>query len=155
MLFFKGEFACLYGYTGDRGSSTVLFASKEQKLVIRAYFESLLEDSNDNSDIIEEELNLTDSYTVFFEQDDEYYYHINSPYWSYSFNPDVKNLYYIEDDDSFTPVEFVQFKINPHTSLYSGETFKSENQFMTLKKTGGYKFEVPFERVIFKVKKEI
>jgi hypothetical protein len=109
LLFFKDKFCCLYGYTGDRGTSTVEFASDEMAKELRDYFLDL---EQPKYSIIDDEIVLSDNYTTFFEHQGDFFYHIQTPRWSGAFDKRNTNMFYLADTEGndLKPCVFVRYK---------------------------------------------
>lgn len=143
IMFFRGVFTCIYGYTGDRGSSYIGYANKEVADELRNYLFTLKNDDGLPSiNLLKDVVNLSDRYTQLVEFEDGFYYHINSPRWSYCFETNVNNLYYIEND-KVIKTEFVRWK---HPKLNSWE---KEGNHMIIK-VDGKETETDGSNLVFK-----
>ena len=138
---FEGKPNCIMGYTGDRGTFYCKFFSKNEGIKLHAYFSSIMTLSL-NFEVLEEDEDLSDSYTVPGIIDGHLYYHIRSPK-----NAGIntkKPLYRLEDDESITPLEFVRFK----TKKQSWE--EKEGDRFIIAKIDNKEVEVPYYRLITK-----
>ncbi len=144
LLYFKDRFCCLYGYTGDRGTSTVEFASNEIAIELRNYFLSLIETEYS---IIDEEFVLSDNYTNFFELGGKYYYHINNPRCSYCFHEEDDNLFY-NKEDNLEPCKFLRYK----TKKQYWEARGLEDKIIIVRLNDGTEVEAQYNELLFLVK---
>ena len=148
LLFFKNEFCCLYGYTGDRGRPCVRWASKEKANEFCLYLHSL-EDRYEKLVVItaEEVIDISDDYTTFSEKDGIFYYSIDNPQWSFRFRGKVVDLtvYYMDENETLHQALFVKLKTNKesyHENL--------EDKFMILETADKKQIEVPYGKVFLK-----
>lgn len=147
LLYFNDKFCCLYGYTGDRGTSTVEFASNEMAIELRNYFFSL---TKPTFSIIDDEFDLSDHYTTFFEHQGDFYYHIQSPRWSGKFHERTKNMFYVADADGYDlkPCTFVRYKTG---RMQSWEEKTPDDKIIIVKLEDGTEIEAKYNELIFLV----
>lgn len=150
LLYFRGKFCCLYGYTGDRGTSTVEFASKEMAKELRNYFLNL---EDITCSIIDEEFDLSDHYTTFFPHEGDFFFHIQSPRWSGNFNEHAKNMFYIADTEGndLKPCTFVKYKTG---RMQSWEEKTPDDKIIIVKLSDGTEIEAGYHQLIFLVETE-
>ncbi len=146
LLFFRGEFCCLFGYTGDRGRSTIEFSSQEKAVELFSYL-SLLQEI-EFPVISEDEYDISDDYTTFCEEDGVFYYIIDNAKWSCSFgkNMNSDNMLYVDDSGNMHKAKFIKFK----TDKMSWEE-NPEDKFILIELENNKQIEAPYYRVIFKV----
>lgn len=146
MLFFNGEFICIFGYTGDRGYNYVSFANYDVANKLRNYFHSLIQVGDLHVDILDESVDISDQYTTFVDFGGEFYYQIKSPRWSFCLSPKVDNLYYIPsyDESTLLKAEFVRWKHKNESSC----SYEEKNDMIL--KVDGVEVESDSIRVVFK-----
>ena len=150
LIFFRDKFCCLYGYTGDRGTSTVEFANKEIAEELRMYLATLEQISYS---ILDEEVILSDHYTTFVQDDDngEFYYNIQNPEWGGNFSNKAENVYYVGDNNKLTHCMFIRTKFKRR----GYEQIPPEDKRLIVELLEGDKkgevIEADYWRIIFKV----
>ncbi len=149
LLFFRNKFCCIFGKSGDRGGIIVEFASNEIANELRFYLLSLEEKTY--SIINENEIDLSDDYTFFFEKDGVFYYMIKKPKCSYCFGKDT-DLHYIRDKsgNDLVKCKFISFK-NDKRNWEEDE----DDKFMNIKLETGEKIQAKYHRIVFSVNRHI
>ena len=161
LLYFKNKFCCVFGYTGDRGYTFVEFANREIANELRQYMESLLPEEYNINIIKDDEVELSDQYTTFVQDDEDgnLYYIIKNPAWGGNFDANDTNMYYAEDavadDDKYTLIKcnFVKFKFDLRKT--ASWELKEDDKRIFVELTEGDKkgqiIEAEFYRVLFRV----
>jgi hypothetical protein len=138
ILFFEGDACCIYGYTGDRGDFYSKYFSKKRYLKLYNYFTSLLDFT---IDIIENEEELSDSYTNSFILNEILYSNLTNLDWSFV-DLSKKDIYRLNDDDSITSMKFIKFKVKK-------ETLKDDEKIIIANIDGKIE-EVEFYKILIK-----
>jgi len=142
MLFFGGEFNCVFGYTGDRGSNFLEFKDLESFNKLYNYLLSLSRE--DRSDLISSKnyIDLSDDYTNVLVLDGDLYYNLKSPKWGYY--DKNKPLYELLSDTELVEVKFKRYKTDK-----SSWQEKDDDKFIIVEKSGE-EVEIPYYKVFQK-----
>ena len=151
LLFFKNKPCCIFGYTGDRGTSYVDFFNKEIAKELYEYFLTLsINQPYDKVSILPQTVDLSDRYSILVQDsiDKDIYCHISNPKWSYVFGTNMKNLCYMDETTQLiVPVEFVEW-VGGKKQSYE-ET--PEEQKIVYRRNG-VKFTAGYESFLIKCK---
>ncbi len=142
LIYFEDKPCCVIGYTGDRGTFYSYFFSQEIALSLNNYFLSIINDDNKLFELIEDDIDLSDSYTKLIVINGELYNYITSPKWT--FINTKKPMFRLEDDETLTPIKFIKFKSDKPSWQE-----KEEDSFMIVE-CKGEEVEVPYHRILFK-----
>jgi hypothetical protein len=153
VLYFETKPIIIIRKSGDRSDHDIQFIGSKSKSKTRDYINSLYEFNDINTnDIIDlySEVDFSDHYTsvIIDKANYETYSYIKSPRWSFKFNKNMENLFYIEKEENETltlkSAEFIEYV----TDVQSWKE-TDEDKFMFLK-VDGKKITVPFYRILVK-----